>query len=328
MCFNAYNFFLGGNIWRYTLPEGLIEAGHEVEIVEPFSEENVKNKILKFKPDLSMSIGWGTEQRIKNQLIMRQCVKTAKLPHVYWSIEDPAYTFIFSLPLIQRLQPDFVFSISNSTVDFYRKMGIKAAYMDFGFSPKIHKYTQCDENYKASISLVANAYPNVLKNYPDHYRRISMETLIVPLLKNNIRIDFWGNNWDKVKSYVKCDIPKEWIHGHIPYKDANKVYCSSKIVLGLQNYPDQLTQRTYEILASGGFLLTSNTAAVRQLFKSGRELAASSSPEKTLSLVRYYLNNSRERKRIADCGKRSVLGNSYKDRAEYMIKILKNYHII
>lgn len=321
-------FFLSGEMWRYTLPEGFIEAGHEVEITNTLDKETIKNKILRFNPDFSISLGWGGEQLPKNQLIIRECTKASKLPHVYWSIEDPAFTYSFSLPLIQKVQPDFVFSISRSTVDFYRKIGIKSAYMDFGFSSKIHKPTEYNESYGSSIALVANAYPYVLKNYPHHYRNISTQTLLVPLLKNNVRIDFWGNDWDKMDPYLNVNIPKEWIHGHLPYKDANKVYASSKIVLGLQNYENQLTQRTYEILASGGFLLTSDTPAVRKLFKSGEHLIASSSAEATLVLVDHYLNNSEERHKIAKQGTLGLSGYNYKDRAEYIINTLRSYNII
>ncbi|WP_411679097.1 glycosyltransferase [Clostridium thailandense] len=321
-------FFLSDTMWRHTLPEGFIEAGHEVEITDTLDEKIIKNKILQFNPDFSMSLGWGHEQITKNQLIIRRCVKTSKVPHIYWSIEDPAFTFSFSLPLIQRVQPDFVFSICPYTVDFYRKIGIKSAYMDFGFSHKIHKPVNYDKAYDSSISLVANAYPNVLKNHPKHYRHTSIKTLIIPLLKNNMRIDFWGKDWDKMDSYLDFHIPKEWLHGYLYYKDANKVYCSSKIILGLQNYPNQLTQRTYEILASGGFLLTSNTPAVNRLFKSDEHLITSSSVEDTVALVNYYLENSDERQKIAGYGKTALSGCSYKDKADYIIETLKKYRII
>lgn len=323
-------FFLSNadTMWRYTLPEGFIEAGHEVELTNSLDEEIIKHKILKFNPDFSISLGWGREQFIENQAMIRRCAKFSKVPHIYWSIEDPAFLFYFSLPLIQKVQPDFVFSISPSTVEFYRKMGINSAYMDFGYSQNVHKPIDHIENYASSISIVANAYPNVLKNIPNHYRHVSIETLLIPLLKNNIRVDLWGKDWDKMKAYLQVDIPNEWIHGHLTYKDANKVYCSSKIILGLQNYPNQLTQRTYEILASGGFLITCDTPAIKSIFNSGENLITSSSPENTLTHVNYYLEKSEERRKISASGKTALVGYSYKDRAEYIIKTLKCYHII
>jgi len=321
-------FLLSGTMWRHTLPEGFIDAGHEVDFTVYFSEKSIQNKLSHFQPDLAVSIGWGTAQALINQFLIRKCLKAAKIPHVYWSTEDPAYTSIFSLPLIQRVQPDFVFSICPETVLFYRKMGIKSAHMDFGYSPGIHKHVECDVNYKSPISIVANAYPNILRRYPDHYRHQSIAGLIVPLLANNIEISFWGKDWEKVKDHVKYDIPNEWIHGYLPYTEANKVYCSSDIILGLQNYPDQLTQRTYEILASGSFLLTSDTPAIRNSFKAGEQLVVSSSPDETLRLVKYYLDKPNERKEIAESGKAAISEDTYKNRAEYMLETLKQYNIV
>ena len=54
--------------------------------------------------------------------------------------------------------------------------------------------------------------------------------------------------------HLGVEIPKDWIRGYIDYTDANKIYSASDIILGLQNLPTQLTQRTYEVLGLGGFL--------------------------------------------------------------------------
>ena len=32
-------------------------------------------------------------------------------PLIYWAVEDPAYTDIWSIPLVKRMKPDFVFTI-------------------------------------------------------------------------------------------------------------------------------------------------------------------------------------------------------------------------
>lgn len=321
-------FLLSGTMWKHTLPEGFKEAGHEVDFAETISEATIQNKLSQFRPDLAISIGWGPAQTLSNQYSMRKCFKAAKVPHVYWSTEDPAYTSVFSLPLIQRVQPDFVFSICPVTVLFYTKLGIKSAYMDFGYSPQIHKHIECNERYKSTISIVANAYPDILSRYPGHYRHQSIASLVVPLLKNNIEVHFWGNHWDKVSQYIKCDIPSKWIHGYISYTAANKVYCSSDIILGLQNYTNQLTQRTYEILASSGFLLTTDTPAVRNSFKIGEHLVASSSPDETLELVKHYLDRPDEREKIAAGGKAAVSDFTYKNRAEYVMETLMKYKIV
>jgi spore maturation protein CgeB len=89
-----------------------------------------------------------------------------------------------------------------------------------------------------------------------------------------------------------------------------------------------VTQRTYEILASGGFLLTSSTSAINELFNIGKNLVASSSPEETVKLVKYYLNNPSERKKVAMQDRTALLGHSYKDRAQNMVDVLYKEGII
>nr|WP_052948036.1 glycosyltransferase [Aneurinibacillus tyrosinisolvens] len=131
-----------------------------------------------------------------------------------------------------------------------------------------------------------------------------------------------------MKQHLGTDIPLEWQHGYLHYTEANKVYSSADIVIGLQNHQTQLTQRTYEILGSGGFLLTQDTQEVRRLFTPGRDLVVSSSPEETLDLVHYYLNRPDKRDGIRARGLETVQKHSYKARADYMIKTLNNTGIL
>lgn len=321
-------FVLCSTEWIYTLPLGFKEAGHVVKKSGVISEYKISRQIEQFKPDFILSLGWTEDQSEERQLAVRRVVERCGIPHVYWNVEDPAYTVRFSFPFIERVKPDFIFTICNETVEEYRKIGIKSAYMDFGYSATLHKPVMPQEEYKHSIAIVANAYPELLQIYPEHYRNQSIKTLITPLLKENIRIDFWGDEWDKAEGLLGCNIPKEWIHGKLSYIETNKVYSSCNIMIGLQNYTNMVTQRTYEILASGGVLLTSNTVGVRGLFEPGEQLITSSSPEETVKLVKYYLNNPDECRKISIQAPAAVAGNSYKERAEYMIAVLRREGIL
>jgi spore maturation protein CgeB len=311
----------------YTLPLGFKEAGHEVRKSGPIFEDTLRKQISEFKPDLVISLGWTEDQYLQPQLAARNVLKDSGIPHIYWALEDSAFTEEFSIPYLERVQPDFVFSICEETVKDYKKIGIKAAHMDFGYSKLIHHPINQNE-YKYDISIISNVYPGALINNKKYKRYQSIQTLVVPLLKEGIRVDVWGRDWDIIQRLDCCHIADEWLHGQIPYRDTHQIYNSSKIVIGLQNSDTELTQRTYEILASGGFLLTQNTAKVRDLFKIGKHLVASSSPEETVGIVKHYLKNSSERKRIATQAQEILTGNSYKDRAEYVIDVLKREGIL
>ena len=113
-------------------------------------------------------VGEREHTKDKQELIRQQMV-SYKIPLVYWAVEDPAYTEVWSIPLINTIKPDFVFTISPDTVEIYKQLGIPSDHLDFGFEETIHQPTQVHSEYEAQIAIVANAYPDILEKYPDHF---------------------------------------------------------------------------------------------------------------------------------------------------------------
>ncbi len=310
-------------MWIYGLPNGFRDAGHQVLVSGPLTKENLQSMLRNFCPDLIFSIGWGPENSsLEKQQWIKNYVKSSKIPHVYWATEDPTHTKAFTIPYLKRVQPDFVFTICRNNVEYYQSLGINAEHLDFGFHSSVHKPTKSYDNYKGKIAVVANAYPHKLKIYTKHYRHESLNVLIKPLLDANIRVDFYGKHWDNMKQFLGTEIQKDWLHDYVPYTDANKVYSSNDIIIGIQNNLTQLNQRIYEILGSGGFLITNDTPEINRLFNVGKDLIVSSSPEETLQLVQYYLRHPEERNVIKANGSIAVETHSYKHRAEYIIDVL------
>lgn len=316
-------------MWIYGLPNGFRDLGHNVKISGPINRRKLTGIIKDFKPQLIFTMSWGEENTAKwKQECIKECVLKAKVPHVYWATEDPTHTDTFTLPYVRYVSPDFIFTICAKRVKEYRSLGFKSDHCDFGYHRSVHRKVKPNPSYNHTLAIIANGYPVKLKKYSKHYRHSSIKTLISPLLKAGRRIDFYGTNWDKMKPFLGTRIPKEWIHGYLDYRNANKVYSTSKIILGLQNHPSQLTQRTYEVLGSGGFLITSDTPEIRKHFKPGVHLVTSKSPADTIRLVEHYLNNPRQREQIALAGQKAAAKHSYKHRAAYMLQVLKKNKII
>lgn len=315
-------------LWIHGLPNGFADAGHTAIISGPLTKNNISEMIEIFHPDLAVSLGWSPEHTPEKQKWIREVFKNRQIPLVYWATEDPLHTENFSLPLVKRMKPNFVFTVTPSLCSLYEKNGFNSAYLDFGYHKSVHCPTEPMDQYSSDIAVVANAYPEFFMKNPDSFRFESLQTLIFPLIDNNFRIDFWGNQWDSMTFFLKNKIPKHWMHGYLHYTEANKVYSSAKIVIGLQNCTDQLTQRTYEILGSGGFLLTSDTPAVREKFEPNRHLVVSSSPDETIEKVKYYLNHPAKREKISKNGREANEKESYKNRAIQMINILVDQGIL
>lgn len=94
----------------------------------PLTEKNIPKIINEFKPDMAITIGWGVENTPIKQQWIRKYVHEAKVPLVYWAVEDPAYTEIWSLPLIKNIQADFVFTLSPSKNESF--VSRKSSYVD------------------------------------------------------------------------------------------------------------------------------------------------------------------------------------------------------
>lgn len=311
-------------MWIHGLPNGFIDAGHEVKISGPLDNLDINKLISEFQPNLIITMGWGPENSsIRKQKKIYESTINVNVPHVYWATEDPTSTEIFTMPYIRRTHPDFVFTICRDMVGYYRRLGIHSEHLDFGYHPKVHFPVEFDSQYYSPVAIVANGYPKKLSYFPNHFRLQSMKNLIKPLIENNVEVNFYGKSWHNMGALLGIEIPKEWIRGYIDYTIANKVYSSSEIIIGLQNIPTQLTQRTYEVLGSGGFLLTNNIPEVNQVFKSGRDLISSSTPKETIELVNHFLQYPEERERIQKYGLEAIQKHSYKERALYMLKILK-----
>lgn len=316
-------------MFTYGLPKGFQELGHDVELSGPLTEECFVSKLSEFKPDVVLAVGWtGLVSFITVQSWIGKCLHEFNIPYVYWATEDPGYMEQVTLPIIREGKPDYIFTVCPQNVEKYKSMGIKASYLDFGYNPEIHTPVPCQDKYRTTIAVVANGYSQLYKEQPGHLRFVLLRQLVKPLLHSGYRIDFYGHDWDHGTSIFDFSIPVEWYHGYLNYTEANKVYSSADLVIGLQNRSNQLTQRTFEVLASGGFLLTGDTPAVRNTFTPSEDLIVSSSAEETIRLVEYYLKNKDKRIQIQAQGKKSVAEHSYKNRAGYVLKVLHEHHIL
>ncbi|MGM0878470.1 MAG: CgeB family protein [Bacillota bacterium] len=316
-------------MFTHGLPKGFQDLGHEVKISGTLTKKDVLPMISGFNPDLIFAIGWtGKHSFINKQLWIGEYIQKLNIPYIYWATEDPGYTKKISLPIIRNGKPDFIFTICPQKIKYYESLGFQAAHLDFGYHPSVHTPVLCHDQYCSTIALVANGYSQLYKENPKHLRFYLLRTLVKPLLENGFRIDFYGHDWEHAEIVLDCSIPQESFHGYLPYTEANKVYSSTNIVIGLQNRFNQLTQRTYEVLASGGFLLTGDTPAVRSLFTPGKDLVVSSSEKETVRLVHYFLEKRDERRKIQKNGRNTVTKYSYKNRAKYVLQVLQKHNIL
>lgn len=251
--------------------------------------KKIDRLLHRFQPDLAVLLGWTTFHTDSNLYAIHAYCQHYEVPLIYWATEDPTFTHSFTLPLIKKTNPAYIFTVAPSKVPIYESLGIPSMHLPFAYQPSICQPITCGNWCSKDIAVVANAYPNVLYATPEHHRRQSLSILIEPLLKNQITIDFWGNHWDQMEPFLGMSINQQYLHGNLHYLKAPHVYHCSNMIIGLQNYESELiTMRTYEILGSRGFLITSYNTELCNLFQPNQDLLISNSPEETLDYVTYY----------------------------------------
>ncbi len=95
-------------------------------------------------------------------------------------------------------------------------------------------------------------------------------------------------------------------HIHLPQREAAKAYAQSKISLNCSLNGD-MNLRVFEVLSSGGFLLTdrlSREAGLEILFKDGKHLCTFNDPSHLREQIHYHLQHSEIRETIARNGEK------------------------
>jgi hypothetical protein len=108
----------------------------------------------------------------------------------------------------------------------------------------------------------------------------------------------------------------------------SKALGAAKIALGLLSRlaPDRHTTRTFEIPASGGFLLAERTEEHQELFEDGKEAVFFDGLDELREKIRYYLAHESQRKGIAAAGRERCISGKYryKDRLEKLIELIQS----
>ncbi len=190
------------------------------------------------------------------------------------------------------------------------------------YYPKYNKKFECDISYVGSFLPAKRAF--FKKN-------------LLPL-KNKYDVKIYGSDWtfvnkmlgyaQKAGQYFNINPLKKVRKFSLSFQDEKKVYSSAKICLNVheaqvQKCNCEFNERTYKILACGGFELVDNVPLIRKYF-SEKELVIAKNEKDWHDKIDYYLRHPVERKKIAKAGMERVLKyHTYHNRAEQIIEIYK-----
>lgn len=289
-----------------SLGDVLSQLGHRVFYQSSWMPEEIEAGLAYFQPDILLTVGCDIPLRSSFPDDLPQLCRKYGLFHIYWATEDKIHHQHWSVPFVQRIYPDLVWTIHPECVHSYERLGIAANALNFGLNPRLFLPRSRQQHVRYPLSFVGTTHLEQRT-----YRYTSFEHLLVPLVKHQQRVDIWGFGWKESAALLQqafgISIPDDWLHGYLAYKRTPQIYHASHIVLGVQNAPDQVTQRTFEILGSGGCMLASRTEELSRLFIDGEEIILTDSPEETLELVQYYLARPQLCVKIGQKARRKVL---------------------
>ena len=144
----------------------------------------------------------------------------------------------------------------------------------------------------------------------------------------DLDLAIWGGVYWKQRCRDRGVIAK-WQGREIEAKDISKVFNASKISLNILRKQNlgSINMRTFEVAASGAFVLAERSEEAKEFFKEDEEAVYFSTAEELKEKVRYYLAHEELRNRIAQNGyQRCIFSNySYLGRAKFILDIYDKY---
>jgi glycosyltransferase involved in cell wall biosynthesis len=138
-------------------------------------------------------------------------------------------------------------------------------------------------------------------------------------IEQNLKVDIYGGHWEKI-------IPAEYVKGdYINQQDLSGYYHSARIVLNdhwdtMRAY-GFVSNRVYDVGASGGFLLSDNCYGLSEMF--GDAVATFDDSKDLKSQVEYFLNHPEERLQKAEKLREIVLrSHTLKHRVEQLVTVI------
>lgn len=209
---------------------------------------------------------------------------------------------------------DFVFTTKSYNVSELKELGARKTilFLD-SFDEKIHHpmdLTQEDKcRFGAEVSAIGAFEPERASS-------------LLYLANHGVKVTIWGNGWRNWSArHPNLDIRNEFLFG----VDYSKAISATKININFLRKinRDEVTSRSIEIPACGGFMLAERTGRHLQFFSEGKEAEYFDSDAELLAKVKMFLTDAYRRQQIAEAGRQRCLSSSYSMR-EQLIGMLSD----
>ena len=195
---------------------------------------------------------------------------------------------------------DWIFQTKTFGVaDLKRLLKVEnTSFLPHSFDPEVHRPMTLDSHdqsvYECDVSFVGTWSPK---------KQRLLEHVAQSLPQVKLRI--WGEQWEKADTSLAPWWQKRGSHG----AEYAKSLVASKINLAILSEArksassgDLTTSRTFQIPATGAFMLHERTTELAQYFQEGKECACFSEQDELVKKISFYLEHDAERREIAQVG--------------------------
>jgi|SRR5579862_1625046 len=236
-------------------------------------------------------------------------LKSQGLRCLHYSTDDPwnpgqyAKWFLRSLPIY-----DHIFSVRRSNLNDFRQNGCaNVSYLPFAYDPFLF-YSE------RAISEPAENSHVLFVGGADRDR----VPILTEIINSGLPVALYGDHWSKYKHLQKYHYGRA---DESMLRDLT-IRASVNLCLCRRANRDGHVMRSFEIPASGGFMLAEDTEEHRELFGTeGECVLYFASGREAIDKANWALQNPRERRRMSSAAHERIVGgsNSYLDRLKEML---------
>lgn len=148
----------------------------------------------------------------------------------------------------------------------------------------------------------------------------------IDLLRKKYDVSFVGhvNSENRIDALDRLfhEFP-DFYYGQRLFEDAARKYAESKVCMNISML-DDLNMRTFEVMATGSFLLTNWIPTIEEVFEDGKHLVLYRSLDEMVEKAKYYIAHDEERERIARAGYEEVIE---KHKVQDRVNVILNEYV-
>jgi len=249
---------------------------------------------------------WNPKYRDFQQGVFPDFRKKYGLRSIYYTIDDPHV--LDSELIAQNIFPEFdavVTCCEDSRRRYETEFKIPALLLhppcDEGvhYNASYYGEKEVDFLFAGTNCYTLQTYPKIFAGRREIIRMAAKQGSLALYGYSNERDSGWTHESGGAPELARC------YKGFLSYEKLSDCYKSAKISLNSHVRPDgykYLNQRTFEILGSGGFLLTDHVKGIEEIFKIGEHCDTWKTLEELKEKMKFWLANDARRKEVVKAG--------------------------